>query len=182
MKSKITSLLVVTLFAAACATTPVRPSKPESVSVTFEHPENFTDLKDSFTGSLDKVRDGYLEDLAGHLKENASRLLGDGQKLAVTITDVDMAGDFEPGLGPAAMDIRIIKPIYPPRIDLGFKVTDAAGATVREGKRQLRNLDFMHDPVAAMRTSETLRYEKALLDNWIRDDLAGLAGSSGGKK
>jgi hypothetical protein len=179
MKIKILPLLAPVLFIAACATTPTQPSRPGAVSVVFEHPENFTDVKDSFTGSLDKVRDGYLEDLAGHLKENASRLLGDGQKLAVTITDVDMAGDFEPGRGPSAMDIRVVKQIYPPRIDLGFKVTDATGATVREGARRLRNLDFMMDPVAAMRTSETLRHEKALLDHWIRDDLAGL---SGGKK
>ncbi|MDR0353341.1 MAG: DUF3016 domain-containing protein [Opitutaceae bacterium] len=177
MKSKIIPLLVPVLFVAACATTPMQPSKPESVSVTFAHPENFTDVKDSFTGSLDKVRDGYLENLADHIKENASRFLGDGQKLAVTITDVDMAGDFEPGRGPSSMDIRIIKQIYPPRIDLSFKVTDAAGATVREGARQLRNLDFMSDPVAAMRSSETLRYEKALVDNWIRDDLSGLSGA-----
>jgi hypothetical protein len=177
MKSKIIPLLVSMLFVAACVTTPLQPSRPENVTVTFEHPENFTDVKDSFTGSLDKVRDGYLEDLAAHIKENASRHLGDGQKLAVTITEVDMAGDFEPGRGPAAMDIRIIKQIYPPRIDLGFKVTGAAGATVREGTRQLRNLDFMNDPVAAIRSSETLRYEKALIDNWIRDDLSGLSGA-----
>ncbi|OAM91335.1 DUF3016 domain-containing protein [Termitidicoccus mucosus] len=177
MKSKIVPLLVSMLFVAACATTPLQPSRPENVTVTFEHPENFTDVKDSFTGSLDKVRDGYLEDLADHIKENASRFLGDGQKLAVTITDVDMAGDFEPGRGPSAMDIRVIKQIYPPRINLGFKVTDAAGATVREGTRQLRNLDFMNDPVATMRSSETLRYEKALIDNWTRDDLSGLAGA-----
>jgi hypothetical protein len=177
MKSKILPLLVPMLFVAACATTPLQPSRPENVTVIFEHPENFTDVKDSFTGSLDKVRDGYLEDLADHIKENASRLLGDGQKLAVTITDVDMAGDFEPGRGPSAMDIRVVKQIYPPRIDLGFKVTDAAGATVREGTRQLRNLDFMNDPVAAMRSSETLRYEKALVDTWVRDDLSGLSGA-----
>ncbi|MDR0902888.1 MAG: DUF3016 domain-containing protein [Opitutaceae bacterium] len=177
MKIHTCSLLVFALFAAACATAPSRPSRPENVTVTFERPENFTDVKDSFSGSLDKVRDGYLEDLARHLKENASRLLGDGQKLAVTITDVDMAGDFEPGHGPAAMDIRIVRQIYPPRINLSFKVTDAAGATVREGARQLRNLDFMMDPAAAMRTSDTLRHEKALLDNWINSDLSGLESS-----
>ncbi len=160
------------LFAAACATVPVPPAKPGNVSVTFDHPENFADVKDSFTGSLDKVRDGYLEDLADYIKETASRVLAEGQKLAVTITDVDMAGDFEPGHGPSLMDVRIIKQIYPPRINLRFKVTDSAGATVREGARQLVNLDFMNDPRPSMLSTETLRYEKALLENWIRDDLA----------
>jgi hypothetical protein len=62
-----------------------------------------------------------------------------------------------------------VKDIYPPRIDLTFRLTDAEGNVVQEGKRELRDLTFMMKITTAFR-DDPVRHEKALLDDWLRSD------------
>ena len=79
------------------------------------------------------------------------------------------AGSFEPWRGPQAADVRIVRDIYPPRIDLRFKLLDADGKLLREGSRQLRDATFMMRP--DLYPNDPLRYEKTLLDDWLRAEL-----------
>ncbi len=134
-------------------------------TVEFFEPEKFTDVRDSYLG--DASRTTYLEQIRDHLLDQAKYHVPAGHTLAVTITDIDMAGDFEPWLGPRWTDIRIVKDIYPPRIDLVFRLTDSAGQVVREGRRELRDLAFLMKITMAFR-DDSVRHEKALLDDWLR--------------
>ncbi|ATC63912.1 hypothetical protein CMV30_08085 [Nibricoccus aquaticus] len=161
------------LLAAVCA--PVFPADSAvsaeagaRVEVTFVNPEKFTDVKDSDFGT-ERQRDDILALLKEFLVERAPKLLPEGQVLSVTITDIDMAGDFEPWRGPKFNDVRIVKDLYPPRIDLTFKVTDASGAVVKEGTQKLRDMSFQMSASPAF-SSDSLRYEKALLDGWLRSE------------
>ena len=136
--------------------------------VVFFEPEKFTDVRDSQMG--DYKRTTYLDQIRDHLLEQAKYFVPDGHKLTVTFTDIDMAGDFEPWRGPRWDDIRIVKDIYPPRINLSFRLTDAEGNVVREGKRELRDLAFLMKITMAFR-DDSVRHEKALLDDWLRNEL-----------
>jgi hypothetical protein len=62
-----------------------------------------------------------------------------------------------------------VKDIYPPRISLVFRLTDAEGNVVKEGRRELRDLSFMMKITMAFR-DDPVRHEKALLDDWLRDE------------
>ena len=134
-------------------------------TVEFFEPEKFTDVRDSYLGEASRTT--YLEQIRDHLLEQTRYHVPDGHTLAVTITDIDMAGDFEPWLGPRWTDIRIVKDIYPPRIDLAFRLTDASGHVVKEGRRELRDLAFLMKITRAFR-DDSVRHEKALLDDWLR--------------
>ncbi len=166
---KPTLLLLVTLCglaptlgsAAAAARTIAR------ANVVFFEPQKFTDVRDSYMGEADRTT--YLEQLRDHLLEQAKYYVPEGHTLNVTFTDIDMAGDFEPWLGPRWNDVRIVKDIYPPRINLAFRLTDAAGQVVKEGKRELRDLAFMMKITMAFR-DDSVRHEKALLDDWLRSE------------
>ncbi|MEO6246483.1 MAG: DUF3016 domain-containing protein [Opitutaceae bacterium] len=136
--------------------------------VIFFEPTKFTDVRDRAMG--DASLNTYLEQLRDHVLEQAKYHVPEGHLLRITITDVDMAGDFEPWLGPRWDDVRIVKDIYPPRINLTFRLTDAAGTVVKEGKRELRDLAFMMKITAGFR-SDPLRHEKALLDDWLGQEL-----------
>ena len=138
-----------------------------SVVVRFQQPENFTDLKTSYSG-LDQVNEGYTRELRQHLERTAASQLPADYKLEVTITDVDMAGDFEPHRGPQFDDVRIVKDIYPPRIDLRYTLTDASDRVIAQGEEQLRNLSF-NWTISPLPQSDPLRYEKALLDDFVRE-------------
>ena len=87
----------------------------------------------------------------------------------VTVTDVDLAGDFEPWRSPNMNDVRIIKELYPPRIDISFKLIGADGEVEKAGTRELRNLAFQMT-AAAIPTNDPFRYDKALLDEWLRSE------------
>jgi len=164
-------LLTLTLaLAGAGAMRAFDPAKGVAqTEVTFFEPKNFTDVRDSAMDSSDSFRDATLAELKTYLVRQANRYLTPGQKLTITVTDVHLAGDFEPWRGPRWDDVRIVKDIYPPRIALSFQLTDADGQIVREGKRELTDLAFMMKMTMAFQ-DDPLRHEKALLDDWLSEE------------
>ena len=175
---KLNRLLLVSLLGggapfAAHALTPV-PAGPRA-EVNFFEPEKFTDVKDS-SMSTDFRRTTYLDQIRDHVLEQAKYFVPAGYHLTVTFTDIDMAGDFEPWRGPQFDDIRIIKDIYPPRLVLTFRLTDAQGNVVKEGKRDLRDTAFQMRITTS--NQDSLRYEKAMLDDWLRSEFPRVRKSS----
>ena len=114
-----------TAFAADTAKT-----DPANVTIAFEHPDKFTDVKDGYMAT-DKGRDGILDDIKEY--------------------------------------VRIMKDTYPPRLDIQFKITDADGKVLSEGKRELTDLDYLRRLI--LPSSDPLRYEKDLLNDWLREEI-----------
>ena len=164
-----TSTLLATLglFAGVVSAEPAG-----AVTVNFVDADNFTDFTDSYAFP-DRGREAYIKELASFIENRAESRLGGDLRLEIVITDVDMAGEFEPWHGPRAQDVRIVKDLYPPRINLSFRLTRTDGTVVAEGNRRLRDLSFMYG--SCMTDSDPLRYEKQLIDNWIRREFRGLA-------
>jgi hypothetical protein len=61
--------------------------------------------------------------------------------------------------------------IYPPRIDLTFRLAGGDGKLIREGERKLRDPAFLLG--ANDYPDDPLRYEKALIDRWLELELKG---------
>jgi hypothetical protein len=157
------SLLVPAMMAAIFAGCPWAAAAG-SAQVEFVNPESFTDVGPRHAPSNAA---GVLQELRAHLVRQASRELPQGQALHVWITDVDLAGDFEPQQ-PYVNEVRIVKDIYPPRIDLRFRLADAGGKVLKEGDRKLRDPAFLLR--GAGNSSDALRFEKLLIDRWLRDE------------
>lgn len=138
-------------------------SAPAAVTVQYVHPESFTDVGDGFRGGPE-ARRAFLEALDRHLKQRAGGALDAGQTLRVEISDVDMAGEFE-SWRIAGADVRIIRDVYPARIDLNFRLADASGAMLKQGERRLRDTGLVRD--VSRYSNDPLRYEKALIDAWV---------------
>lgn len=173
---KSTTLLLAAMLAAtplmkAATATPANDPN-QRAQVVFVDPDKFTDARDSYNGT-DSGRDAILDQLRDYIQSEAKRYLPDGDKLAVSVTDVDLAGDFEPWRGPQWDDVRVVKDIYPPRIKFSFKLTDNSGKTIKEGTRDLRDLAFMMKITMAFR-DDPLRHEKQLLDDWFAEEFRGL--------
>jgi hypothetical protein len=148
---------------AAAATTPAE----SSVSVTYVNPDHFTENR--MYGRQDRFnRIDYLAQLKAYLIKQGQAILKPGQRLHVDITDIQLAGAYEPWRGPRWDYVRIMRDVYPPRIDLDFQLTDQDGHVLREGKRTLRDMDYLHGNVG-MAASEgaPLYYDKALLRRWL---------------
>lgn len=138
---------------------------PDNVSVRYKDPQHFTEAKRSLGVHLVDA-DAYLEPLKAYIVQRASRILAPGQRLDIEVTDVVRAGAYEPWRGPDFIDVRIIRDIYPPRIDLNFTLYGADGKVLRQGERKLRDAAFLSSSSPV--DQDSLRYEKSLIDLWLR--------------
>ncbi|HEY1849172.1 MAG TPA: DUF3016 domain-containing protein [Opitutaceae bacterium] len=157
--------------AALTVATALQAAPSGKTEVTFDHPENFTDVKDGFTPT-DKGRDYILSNIRSFLVSRTEERLPEGYTLRIRFTDIDLAGDYEPQRGSRWDDVRIVKDIYPPAFKFTYSVSDAAGKVVREGTEDIRDLNFQSRVV--LDDQDPLRYEKAVLGDWARSKLAGL--------
>jgi hypothetical protein len=147
-------------------------SSPVSrVDVIFDHPEKFTDVKDSSFPS-DHGRDAILGTIRAFLVRQATPLVPDGDTLTITFTNIDLAGEYEPWHGAQWDEIRVVKDIYPPAFKFTYEVTDASGKVVKQGAEDIRDMTFMMRMV--IDTSDPLRYEKDILSDWARSNLRDL--------
>jgi hypothetical protein len=170
MKIVATSLAALALCLAATGA----PAQDSRVSVVFAHAERYTDLRLSCV-SPDADTRALTGELGRYLQEAAAPRVPEGQRLEVTLTNVDMAGEIESWRGPGRCDLRTVKDVYPPRIDLQFRWIGADRAEVRAGTRHLRDSNYLTH--AAPVTADHLRYEKALLLDWLQRELRAPAGS-----
>lgn len=159
------ALLVVTALPGAPAL--AATAAPANVSVSYDHPEQFTETRKVRALAPQLADNGYLKTLKAWIENRAGRMLPPGDRLDIVVTDIDRAGNFEPWRPGPMRDVRIVKDIYPPRIDLRFRLLDASGKVIREGTRKLRDPAFMYDGIATS-GNDSLRYEKGLIDRWLR--------------
>lgn len=136
-----------------------------TAEIEFVRPEKFTDAG---TPRQFVDRDANLTNLKNHLVKQAASMLPAGQKLFIQVTDVDLAGSFEPWQL-YSREVRIVKEIYPPKIDLKFRLVAADGSLVKEGERSLRDPGFMSGPSMGY-GGDNLRYEKVMLDEWLEKE------------
>lgn len=161
--------LLAAAFALASAAHAATPPADSRVEVDWTKPADFSEAKQyPGTGLGRESPDEWLTELARHLRYRAERVMPQGDTLHVTFTNVQRAGTYEPWRGPQWDDVRIIKDIYPPRIDLKFTLTDTNGTVVKEGTRQLRDPAFLQRGI--LNESDPLRFEKRLLDDWLRNE------------
>jgi hypothetical protein len=159
---------MVGLGAVLCAALAGAPPAAR-VKVDRTDPAPFTELKHSHALRDNRPAE-WLEPLARHLQRRADDRLPPGEQLSVTFTDVQRAGSYEPWRGPRWDEVRVVKDIYPPRIDLRFRLTDADGRTLSEGERSLRDSAFLTRD--GLDSNDPLRFEKRLLDSWLRKEFA----------
>ncbi len=144
------------------------PKPPARTEVIFVNPEKFTDVKDS-DFATDKGRDDILDRLRTFIVDRAEVVLPAGQKLTITFTDIDLAGEFEPWRGAQFGDVRIVKAIYPPAFKFSYQVADEAGQKVKSGEENIRDMAF--DMRMTFDRQDSLHYEKDILGDWIRGTL-----------
>ena len=167
--------LILTCLTGAMAAAPlpaavtVAPGADSRIAVIFVQPQNFTDVRRTYLGDTSVE---LLGEIQKFIRETGESSVPEGMKLQVRVTDIDLAGDFEPWRDSRLTDVRILRAIYPPRIKLEFQLTDRDGHVVRSGQRDLSDLAYQ------MRLTwpkdDYLRHEKDLLRDWYSTEFRGL--------
>jgi hypothetical protein len=149
-------------FALAAVLLAVNGAYAGTAEVNFVNPEKFTDAgkRRQYVDS-----DTVLAGLREFLVKQAAQLLPADQKLVINVSDVDLAGQYDPRQL-ASREVRIVKETYPPRIDLYFRLVTADGTVLKEGQRNLRDPGFLTSPSLGF-DNDYLRYEKSMLQEWM---------------
>ncbi|RZL39267.1 MAG: DUF3016 domain-containing protein [Rubrivivax sp.] len=132
------------------------------VQVNFVKPESFIDIKDN-NGFRDE---DVLKDIQTHLVAQAQKYLP-GRDVRISVTDVDLAGQVEP-FGRSATWLRVMRTVTLPSISLEYEVRDG-DKVVQQGKATLRDMNYQ-DGFNSYFASESLRYEKRMIDRWFQSE------------
>ena len=139
----------------------------DPVSIDWIKPEKFRDV-DSANSNKKRYRARVIKDLESYMQQQLPKFLNTGESITLKIYDLDLAGDIRPMMG-AGNDIRVVKSIYPPMIDIEYSLVDQQGKVIKEQRKRFRDIAFnMGSP---MTTSKSLGYEKAMLKKWMRNEL-----------
>ncbi|TMP31555.1 DUF3016 domain-containing protein [Pseudoalteromonas rubra] len=129
---------------------------------------DFKEYRDVVPANESKA--GYYKRIASQFEKHLSKLMSDapqGYQLDITFDDIDLAGDVRFNMH----DIRIVKPIFFPRLKISYTLTDNAGAVLAQAEEMvLKDLSFM-DRVRTGRDSE-FYYDKRLLSTWYKEEIA----------
>jgi hypothetical protein len=127
-----------------------------AVEVTFAG-SNYTDIN---------VRDrpvyGSIRTI---LQQLGTRYLSRGDRLSITVLDVNLAGFDLSSMGPSR--IRILNGATPPKIRLRYRLV-RNGKLADAGEDLLSDQMYMSRPGGAL-SSDEFRYEREMLDNWFRE-------------
>ena len=128
------------------------------VEVAWIEPASYRDA-----GPTTWERERVLQTLGTHLGQ-WSRALPDGQTLRIEVTDLDLAGEIRPF---SWHDARVLRGGADwPQMSLRYTL-QADGRTLKSGEARLSDLGYQF-----ARRSETLGYEKAMIDRWFRQELS----------
>jgi len=138
------------------------------VKIVWQSPKDFRDIKSS--GEIQSRYEKRLfETLTENINKEAAKILKPNQKLEMTITDVDLAGDMRPTFGATANDLRIIKDIYPPRITFSYQVLENDKVIIA-GDEKLTDMGFMGGIQSL--SDKPFMYETKMLTDWLKKTIA----------
>ena len=136
------------------------------VSVAWSDPAHFSDITSSGNRNA-AARGDWLVQLATYMRKRADQRIAPGNRLELTILDIQRAGRYEPWRGLSGQDIRVVRDSYPPRMVVKFRELDTGGQVVAEGERTITDPAFLLH-VGSINDSDPLRYEKRMIDSWLR--------------
>lgn len=155
----------VALTIAASATMTLSFGAYAAVSVTFTNSDQYADMPFTQSG-----KDEVLNSLRNHFEKLGAKLPA-GQDLKIDVSDVDLAGSIEPARASTNADFRILRGGADwPMIKFKF-VVEGAGKVIKSGEARVTDLNYLRG-FNHYRSSESLRYEKAMLDDWFARHIA----------
>ncbi|MBE1287609.1 MAG: DUF3016 domain-containing protein [Alteromonadaceae bacterium] len=176
MRALIISFVVVSFFAQMQANAEESSqdivSERERVSIIWQDYRSFNDVKPVNQGRT-KFAKHVFNELSDYFAQLASEL-PDGQRFEITVTNLDLAGQVFPasfvGLGSGGQDVRLVKDVHIPRMDLSWRILDANGVQIKAAEDSIKDMSFnqRHNPFFS---HEFLRYEKNMLRSWFKRNI-----------
>jgi hypothetical protein len=137
------------------------PARAE-VQVRYASPERFTDAENRFaSGQPLRVT---LAELTRIFQDLGAAGLRTGERLDITVLDVDLAGFDRPGFS-TPTGVRVVTDATPPRIRLAYALR-RSGRIVAQGEDTVTDINFLLTSNPRFSTGG-LYYERQILRDWF---------------
>ena len=168
---RILQLIVATIgvLGASDAAIAAKTPPPERIQVSWAPKEQLAEVKNNQFNRGWLRPNEWQQQIGDHLRKSADKILPPGEQLQVHVNDISLAGAFEPWHGPNSQDIRVLKDIYPPWMNVHYTLVAADGKVIREGDAKLRDGSYLQREPPGY-PSDPLRYDKRMVDDWLRDE------------
>lgn len=135
------------------------------VELRFTDPKAYTDgtLRDF---SSARAREETYKALHKVFEDLAERYLPEGQALAVDVTELDLAGRFEPWRVDFH-DVRFMRSVTWPRMTFSYAVHQD-GTVITSGTADISDMNYLHRAGRSF-DSDRLRYERQMLSDWFSE-------------
>ncbi|MEM7791189.1 MAG: DUF3016 domain-containing protein [Verrucomicrobiota bacterium] len=158
MKTFITTTIVTVCFNIAATA---------AVETSYIEPRKFTDLE---LTNRSKDTSTALFDREVKASKRLHQAVGEGRILELTFTDVDLAGEILPFIGRHNNETRVIRSVYPPRLEFDYILKDKSGNEIATGSERLVDINFQIG-IRRPSSSEIFYYEIELLEEWAKEVL-----------
>ena len=161
------TVLLPTILLLAAAALSATVSAGEA-AVTWQNPEKYTDIQ-----SDDEEQQVFQAKLFTQLEKEFSKQAGslpEGSKLAVTVTDFDMAGQMRDANNKDLM--RVVIGNYFPQMTLDYTLTDASGAVLSQQQGVVYKDQGFYSADASLRASRSssdFYFETTMVRGWFSD-------------
>ena len=161
------TVLLPTILLLAAAALSATVSAGEA-AVTWQNPEKYTDIQ-----SDDEQQQVFQAKLFAQLEKEFSKQAGslpEGSKLAVTVTDFDMAGQMRDANNKDLM--RVVIGNYFPQMTLDYTLTDASGAVLSQQQGVVYKDQGFYSADASLRASRSssdFYFETTMIRGWFSD-------------
>lgn len=140
-------------------------SAAAGVTVTFVHPEDYSDMPVS---AYD--RDAIIKQFSDYFAY-LGKTMPPGQELKIEVLDIDLAGQIKPNFR-RHNDLRVLRNgADGPQMHLRYTL-ESQGKVVQNGDEQLNNLSYMNRISRYSSSNDPLRYEKQMIDDWFKKIVA----------
>lgn len=167
MRIVLPCLLLLAAAGAAAADEPPAAPQPNTV-VRFVHPEKFVDASDQ--GFARPASPHVLAAIRTQLEQLGRKRLAPGETLTIDVTDIDLAGTYEPRMRSAEW-IRVMRDADWPRMRLHYRL-ERDGAVEKEGDARLADMNYL-DRQSLRQGSDRFYYEKRMLAEWFTRTFGG---------
>jgi Protein of unknown function (DUF3016) len=156
----------ITFIAAALLAAGAAAGNAGTVEVKFIEPAKFTDIgRSSFNQKQ------HLDTLRAHF-ESLGRKLPASQKLAIEVTDVDLAGEERWVRGDP--DVRVLRGRADwPRVTLRFTLSDGA-RTLQQGEATIADMNYQQSSLGILK-DQSLPYERRMISRWFSEKIVAAA-------
>jgi hypothetical protein len=140
-------------------------AKAASVQIEWQHPEKYRDIR-----AGNEVQHDFQERVTAALTrafvDAAEDHLPSDQRLHLTITDVDLAGDVEYFFLNFPQGIRVMRDLYFPSISFTYELKDATGKVINSGKENIKDMGYRFSGMNFI-NAPPFNYENRLIHDWV---------------